>query len=248
MLSFICMNRSSCCNDLLVSARPRAIAPLAVVLAVALLNVGPAAAQGRTAVGVRAGTAGLGLDLAHRVSDRAHLRLAAGTVGFDATVSTSALDYDADAEITTAFLLLDWFPGVGSFRLSAGGGWNGSEVEVTAPLDPLAPRDPDDLRLFPPLGSAVGTAQGDELVPVVLVGWGNPFRDGRWTVSFEVGAFYQGEPDVELGFRTDFPPDQIPGGPEALARAVAAEERALERELEDYTLVPVVSFSLTYRF
>lgn len=226
----------------------RVLAPLAVGAAVLLLSTAPAAAQSRTAAGLRAGTAGLGLDLVRRVSDRAHLRLAAGTVGFDTTVSTSELDYDADAEISTAFLLMDWYPGAGSFRVSVGGGWNGSEADVSAPLDPLAPRDPDDLRLFPPLGSAVGTAEGEDLVPVVLLGWGNPFLDGRWTISFELGAFYQGEPDVELSVQTDFSPDQIPGGPEALARAVEAEERALERELEDYTLVPVVSFSLTYRF
>jgi hypothetical protein len=232
----------------LSSALASLILAAAVALTGSLLTAAPAVAQARTAVGVRAGTAGIGLDVVRRVSDRAHVRLAAGTVGFDGTVSTSSLDYDADAEVSTAFLLLDWYPGAGPFRLSAGAGWNGSEVEVTAPLDPLAPRDPNDIRIFPPLGSAVGTAEGDTLVPVVLLGWGNPFRGGRWNLSFEIGAFYQGEPDVELAVRTDFPPDQIPGGPEALALAVEAEERALERELEDYTVVPVVSLSLTYSF
>ncbi|HUF79321.1 MAG TPA: hypothetical protein VMR44_10435 [Thermoanaerobaculia bacterium] len=225
-----------------------ALAPAAVAACLAF-PAAPAAAQQRLAAGVRAGTAGLGLDLAGRLSDRAHLRLAAGTVGFDGTISTSALDYDAEAEVTTALLLLDWYPGAGAFRLSAGAGWNGTEVEVTAPFDRFVPRDPGDISLWAPLGSAVGTAQGNELVPVVLLGWGNPFRGGRWKLSFEIGAFYQGEPDVELGIRSDFDLDEIlPGLEEALKVALEEEERALERELEDYTVIPVVSLSLTYRF
>jgi hypothetical protein len=42
--------------------------------------------------------------------------------------------------------------------------------------------------------------------------------------------------------------DLIPGGPEILALLIAEEERELERELEDYTVIPVVSLSLTYSF
>lgn len=221
---------------------------LALGLSAGALVPLPAAAQPRTAAGVRAGTAGVGVDLVRWLSDRAHLRFAAGTVGLDGTISTDRLDYDAEADITTAFLLLDWYPSGGRFRVSVGGGWNDSEVKVTAPLASLLPLDPNDLRLLAPLGSAVGTARGNELVPVVLLGWGNPFRGGRWNVSFEVGAFYQGAPNVELGVRTDIPIDQIPGGQAALSAAIDQEERDLERELEDYTLIPVVSLSLTYSF
>lgn len=221
---------------------------LALGLSAGALAPLPAAAQPATAVGVRAGTAGVGVDLVRRLSERAHLRLAAGTVGFDGTISTDRLDYDASAEVSTAFLLLDWYPGAGSFRLSAGAGWNGTELEVSAPLEQLLPLDPEDLRLLAPLGSAVGTAQGSELVPVVLLGWGNPFRGGRWNLAFEIGAFYQGSPDVELRARTNLPIDQVPGGSEALALAIAKEEQDLERELEDYTVIPVVSLSLTYSF
>lgn len=225
---------------------------LAALSAVLTLAASPAPAQGqpRIAVGPRAGTSGLGLDLVGRVSDHVYVRLAAGAVGFDGTISTPDVEYDAEADVRTALLLLDWYPGAGVFRLSAGAGWNGTEVEVTAPLEPLlADRVPPDvLALLPPLGSAVGTARGEELVPVVLLGWGNPFRGGRWNLAFEVGVFYQGEPEVALGVRTGLPVDQVPGGPEALAVLIEEQERELERELEDYRVVPVVSFSLTFRF
>ena len=221
-----------------------------LVLAALAFAAPPALAQGRIAVGPRVGTSGLGLDLVGRVTDHAHVRLAAGTVGFDETISTDDIDYDAEATIETAFLLLDWYPGAGAFRVSAGAGWNGTEVEVSAPLEPFlrreVPRIPPDVPFE--FGFLTGTGQGEEVVPVVLLGWGNPFRGGRVNLSFEVGAFYQGEPEVELGLDTEVPLDSVPGLPELVDAALEEEELELERELEDYTIVPVVSFSLTFRF
>ncbi|HEX6200926.1 MAG TPA: hypothetical protein VF150_11720, partial [Thermoanaerobaculia bacterium] len=110
--------------------------------------------------------------------------------------------------------------------------------------------DPATLALLPPLGDVTGTAQGDDFVPAVLIGWGNPFRGGAWNVSFEIGAFYQGEPEVDLTYRpppgfSDLP-ITVPEG--VLEAALAAEEADLERELEDYTVVPVVSLGVSYRF
>lgn len=231
--------------------RPLPILALgALFLAALSFGAPPALAQGRIAVGPRAGTSGLGLDLVGRVTDHAHVRLAAGTVGFDETISTDDIDYDADATIETAFLLLDWYPGAGAFRLSAGAGWNGTEVEVSAPLEPFLrreiPRIPPDVPFE--FGFITGTGRGEEIVPVVLLGWGNPFRGGRVNLSFEIGAFYQGEPNVELALDTEAPLDSVPGLRDEVNAALEEEELALERELEDYTIVPVVSFSLTFRF
>lgn len=221
----------------------------ASVVAVLLLAAAPAVGAQSLALGARAGTTGLGVDLTGKLSERAHLRLAASTFGFDTTISTDDVDYDADADVGAGLLLLDWYPGGGAFRLSVGGGWNGTEAEVSTPLESFVPEEyQDDLVLFPPLGTVTGTAQGDDLVPVLLLGWGNPFRGGRWNLSFEIGAFYQGEPEVDLRVQTNLPIDQIPGGAEILTVGLAQEERELEEELRDYTVVPVVSFTVSYRF
>jgi hypothetical protein len=70
-------------------------------------------------------------------------------------------------------------------------------------------------------------------------------------VSFEVGAIYQGEPEVDLTVDTSLQLPEIPGlpgGQDLLELLAAQEERELERELEDYTVLPVVSLSLTYSF
>jgi hypothetical protein len=214
----------------------------------------PLAAQSDRGVtaGVHAGTAGIGPNLTFCLSDRAHLRLTGGGASYDTEIETDDLVYDAQADLRTGFVLLDWYPGAGGFRVSVGGGWNGTEAEVSAPVIRLLADfiDPATLALLPPLGDVTGTAQGDDFVPAVLIGWGNPFRGGAWNVSFEIGAFYQGEPEVDLTYQppsgfSDLP-ITVPEG--FLEAALAAEEADLERELEDYTVVPIVSLGVSYRF
>lgn len=87
-------------------------------------------------------------------------------------------------------------------------------------------------------------------MPALLGGWGNPFRGGRWKLSFEIGAIYQGEPEVDVRYRDGerFQLDDIPGGTPFVEILIAEQERELNEELEDYTLLPVVSLTLSYRF
>ena len=87
-------------------------------------------------------------------------------------------------------------------------------------------------------------------MPALLIGWGNPFRGGPWQLSFELGVLYQGEPQVDLTYRNgaDVQIDDIPGGRAFVDALLAEQERELEKELEDYTVLPVVSFTLSYRF
>jgi hypothetical protein len=230
---------------------PVAALALAAVLLALLATAAPAAAQS-VAAGVHAGTSGIGPDLTFRLNDHAHVRLTGGAASYDTEIETDDLVYDAEADLRTGFVLLDWYPGAGGFRVSLGGGWNGTEAEVSAPVVRLVAQfiDLDSLALLPPLGDVTGTAQGDDFVPAVMIGWGNPFRGGAWNVSFEIGAFYQGEPEVDLTYQpppgfADLP-ITIPEG--FLDAALVAEEADLERELEDYTLVPVVSLGVGYRF
>lgn len=210
----------------------------------------PAAAAPPFALGARAGTTGLGVDATLELSERAHLRLAAGTVGVDTTISTSNVDYDAQGDLGAALLLLDFYPGAGNFRVSVGGGWNGTEADVSAPVERLLRTRFPNLPVVPlDFGTLRGTAKGDDVVPAVLLGWGNPFRGGRIHLSFEVGAIYQGEPEVDLTyFPGDLPVEVIPGGAATVAVLLADQERQLEKELEDYTILPVVSFTLSFRF
>lgn len=231
---------------------PRSVAIVFGLLVASLLLGGTSArAAPPVAVGVRAGTTGLGADITLEMTETMHLRLAGGAYSHDLTINTSDLDYDARVDLRTGLLLLDWHPTGGGFRVSVGGGWNGTQADVSAPAEDLV------RHLFPELpaisldfGTLEGTVKANDLVPVLLVGWGNPFSGGHWKLSFEVGVLYQGKPQVDLHYRNgeDFQIEDIPGGRPFIDSLLAQQERDLEKELEDYTVLPVASFTLSYRF
>lgn len=204
---------------------------------------------GEVAAGARVGTTGLGAEVAFWTGERTQVRLVASGYSFGTTISTRDVDYHADARVGVGWALLDWYPAGGAFRVSAGGGWNGTEAQVSAPLEDLIRVERPDLPVIPvDVGTAAGTAKGNDFVPVVLLGWGNPFRGGPWSVSFEIGAYYQGSPSVDLHVRTSLPVDQIPGGQAALDALIADQERELEDKLHDYQVLPLVSLAISYRF
>lgn len=226
--------------------------PRAAALAAALAVVSAAApipVLAETALGVRAGTPGAGVELTTRVAPRLDLRLALAGWDQDLTVTTDDVRYDGTLELRHALALLDWHPAGGAFRLTAGAAFNEDALEATAPVADLVA---DEVPNLPPgleLGTLRGHAEGDELAPYLGLGWGDPVGgDGGWSVSFDLGAILLGAPDVSLELDTPLPIDTVPGLPELVDALIAAEEAELEEEIGDYDLLPVVSLSVGYRF
>jgi hypothetical protein len=200
-------------------------------------------------VGIHGGTQGLGLSLSTQFSENLGLRLVGGQYSTDRTISSDNVDYQGDLQIGSILALIDWYPTGGAFRVSAGMGWNDNRVNVTAPLEDLVR---DQLPDLPPLsfelGTAEGTAQGEDLAPALLLGWGNSARGSRFGVSLDIGVLYQGEPTVQLEARTTPEVDAIPGAREILQALADLEETELEEELKDYSIIPVVNLGFTFRF
>jgi hypothetical protein len=215
----------------------------------ALLLATAASAEG-PAIGLRGGTLGIGPEVTFGFTKAVHLRLGAFVGEHGEEVTQRGIDYDADVELRNLPVLLDWHPGGGGFRLSAGAVWNDSEVVGKAPLEDLLRREIPNLPLNLPfdIGTLRGTATVAEIGPYLGVGFGNPFRGGRWGFTLDVGAVYQGEPDVDLVAQTGLPIGIIPGGQAALERALREEEAALEDEIDSYVYLPVISIGFTYSF
>jgi hypothetical protein len=221
------------------------------VVALVLLAAAPAAAAD-LALGVRAGTAGVGPELTLGLSRQVHARLAAGFLTYDTTYDDTGVRYDGELELRNALLLLDWHPGGGGFRFSVGGAWNDNQLAVSAPLRELVRRErPELLPLLPAgdLGRLHGTAAGASFAPYAGFGWGTPFGGrGRWGVNLDVGALYHGEPEVDLRADLAAGLPLPPGGSQLLDALAAQEARQLEEELADYRYLPVLSLGVTFRF
>jgi hypothetical protein len=96
-------------------------------------------------------------------------------------------------------------------------------------------------------GTIRGEATGSSFAPYLGIGWGSASRGGRWGVSFDLGAIYQGSPHVDL--TTDLELGvPIPSLVQTvLDAATTDEEQRLERELEDYQYYPVVALGIVFR-
>lgn len=204
------------------------------------------------AIGGKGGTLGLGVELTVGLGQQWNTRL--GVNGFDHSDQReeSDIEYDVEAQLRSATALLDFHPGGRGFRLTAGAVWNGTKVEGSS----LRPASgfyniggvpvPADI-----LGTLDAEADFDPFVPYAGLGWGNAVgANQKVGFSFDIGAVFQGEADVELTpvLPAGSPIHTVPGAREALQILLDREEGEIEEDASDYDIYPVVSIGVTYRF
>jgi hypothetical protein len=232
--------------------RPHATRHLASSLVVAALAIAfsPQAVRAEGfSIGARAGTNGIGPELAFGVSPRLDLRIPVGVYSHEDVYDKTGIRYDAKLELRNALVLADFHPGGGGFRISAGGGWDDNRLEVSAPVSELVRRYRPELAPLVPAnaGTIRGEATGSSFAPYLGIGWGSASRGGRWGASFDLGVIHQGSPSVDLTTELNLGVP-IPGIVQtALAAATADEEQRLERELEDYEYYPVIALGIVFR-
>lgn len=211
-----------------------------------------APAWGQVALGGKAGSLGLGLELTVGLSPQWNARL--GANGFNYTDNgrkAGHLEYDATAKLRTGTALLDWHPGGHGFRLSGGLVYNDTHIDGTS----VVPASGNYVIGGVPVPvSLVGTLSGridfDPVVPYLGIGWGNAVMPGRKVGFFlDAGAMFQGKGKVKL--TPNIPagsPLNDPTARAALDILLRQEERDVENDVADYTVYPVVAIGLTYRF
>lgn len=225
----------------------------AVCLGALLLTPGPGRTETPLALGVSAGTTGVGLELHAGVSERLNLRL--GYSYFDGGHDVDAEDsngvpndelrYRGDLQLHNLGLIADWYPWSGSFHVSAGAVYNNNDLKVEARCDNPSGCEVGDSNFSrTDIGTIFTDVDINPFGPYLGIGWGNPFAGEsglHW--NFEVGAIYQGEPDIEMTSNGSC------GGFLAVCRAaLEQEEQELEDELDDLVLYPVIKLGLSYRF
>jgi hypothetical protein len=196
-------------------------------------------------VGITAkvGTLGLGGELTAGLLQRVNGRLGFNALSISADLSDDedgVEDVSGDLELQTVSLLLDWHPWKdGGFRLSAGAILNNNEVSLTAESDVVVQLG-DSAYLISDLN---GDVTFDDIVPYVGLGYGNAVGEGNWHFSFDLGVMFQGEPDVSLSATALIPAQQ-----DALNASIEQEIQDIEEDTEVFTMYPVLSFGLSYKF
>lgn len=215
-------------------------AALACAIAVALLGTGAAQAETGFGVGVKGGMLGMGAELTKSITDTLNARIGFNTYDFSTSGTQDDVKYEIDMEWRTTALLLDWHPGGGSFRLTAGYILNSNELQLSAKpaLEYTIGDVTYDASDVANLGGSVTFSDG----PYIGLGWGNAARSG-FGFSFELGAVYQGSPDLELtGTCTDV---SVCG---TFDEELAEEEKAAQKDLDSYEWYPQVAIGISYGF
>lgn len=206
-----------------------------MLAAVGVCLPGTAPAAEGTALGIKASTLGIGLELTQSLAPHANLRVGVNGYSYDFTDTEAGIRYKFELDLRTGALLLDWHPFGGTFRVTAGGFYNKNELSARASgtLD---------------IGNSTYTnATADASVtfkkgaPYLGIGWGNPVaRNKRFGFGVELGVLFQGSPDVELSATAN----GTPVNPADVDR----EEAQLESELADYDKYYVIGLTFSYKF
>ena len=200
------------------------------------------AALDEWALGFKAGTLGIGGELATNLLPNVNLRGSIQWFDLDVDVELDDIDYDLNIEMLNPMLLVDWYPFSGRFHLSGGVLFNGTDISLEATsAEDIEIGDesygPDEI------GVLQGESDFDDIAPYVGIGFGNPLtRGGHWRFSIDAGVVFIGSPDVDL---TATGP--LAANPDFLAD-LAAEEAEIEDDLDSIRICPVLSATLSYRF
>ena len=89
-------------------------------------------------VGVNVGTLGAGIEYSTSINEMFVLRTGVNGFNYSDSLTESGIKYDADLELKTASLILDYHPFSNGFRLSGGAMYNGNQLKMTGKPDGTA--------------------------------------------------------------------------------------------------------------
>jgi hypothetical protein len=202
----------------------------ALVFATALLAAGTAQAAG---LGIRAGTTGVGADVAWGVLPTLSARVGYSGLTWSHKVDTSNATYDGDAKLSNLNALLDFHPLGPVFRLTGGVIFNDNKYTATGRPANGAP------------GSFTAKVEGQHrAAPYLGVGWGNVAGAGI-NLYADLGVMFMGTPKATLNADcTGLSGSQC----SSLQNQVTAEQAALEDKLNRFKAYPVLNIGITIGF
>jgi hypothetical protein len=193
----------------------------------ALVTAGSAHAFG---IGVRAGTTGLGADVAWKVAPTLSARLGYSALSWGRDVTTDVVRYEGKLKLSNFNTFLDFSP-LGPFRLTGGFIFNNNKYDVRGDTGG---------------GSSISGAvkSGKSAAPYLGIGYGNVSGLG---VNFyaDLGIMFQGSPRATLSAECG---SLSAAACTSLRSQAAAEQGRLEDKLKSFKYYPVANIGLTVGF
>ena len=200
------------------------------------------------ALGVNAGTKGVGLDGLFNLNDYFNLRLSYSQFNTDEDFDEDGISYSGDLDLDTSGLSVEYYPFAGDFRIAAGYYNNGSAIAAQAQPDSAGTVNVNGFD-YDISGEFVRSdLDWDSGAPYIGMGWGNAFANGSgFSFAIDVGVLFTDEPTATLS-ASDGLFDQAAILGRDLNQDLSAEETELNNDLSEFDVYPVMQLSFTYSF
>ena len=189
-------------------------------------------AAGAAGIGVRAGTTGIGADVAWNVLPTLDARVGYSALKWGFDTETSDVNYDGDLKLSNLSTLLDFRPLGPLFRLTGGLIFNKNKFEAVGRHATLP-------------GSFDATVEsGRTAAPYLGIGWGNVAGRG-FNFYADLGVMFMGTPKATLNANcTGLSAAQCA----ALQSQAAGEQQRLQDEVKSFKYYPVLNLGFTIGF
>jgi hypothetical protein len=233
----------------------------------ALLSTAPVAARisarpfSKIAVGVTAGTLGVGLEVATPLSRRTNLRVDSHFFNYAQTLSQDGVSYSGTLRLRDFRASYDFYPFGGSFRLSGGVAvYNQFNVRAATSVPSNQTITLNDVDYYSsasdPLRGNATVAFGHKVAPTLTLGWGNAIpRSGRHLAfPVEIGAAFTGTPTFDLAMIGSGCETQDAATCQPIATNAGfqsnlnAERKKISNDIEPLRFYPILNVGVTYRF
>lgn len=203
------------------------------------------AAPGDVALGIKAGTLGIGLELTMEAMKNVNLRFGGNYFKLSTEIEVEDNDYDLDLKLNSYTALADWFVADGNFRLTAGAFINENGLNGVA-LPSNTYEIGDTVYTADQVGVLSAQVDFATVAPYIGIGWGNPLSDDT-DLSFmaDLGIMFAGKPRLDIMSTGGV----LSNDPTLQANIEQAEQDF--RDTDEISLLrfyPVVSVGLNYRF
>lgn len=156
------------------------------------------------AIGVKVGLLGPGVEVASPLSRTLNLRGGVNYFSYSDNFTSDGINYGATLRFLSGEASLDWFPWARGFHISGGAlVYNGNQLTGTSDVPGGQTFTLNHVTYLSSTTDPVtgtGSLTFNKAAPKVSIGWGNMLpRSGRqWSVPFELGFAYVGDPKIAL--------------------------------------------------
>jgi hypothetical protein len=186
-------------------------------------------------VAVKVSTLGVSLEGIRSLSEDFNARIGFSYFSYSLDGGSDDYNYDASLQLLSFSILGDWFPFQNALRLTGGIVVNLNEGDLK--MNPKKSYTVGGTEYTPEmLGGMTGIINFNKVAPYLGFGIGNPVSGSSGlSFSFDLGAIYQGSPNVDLKASGLLTPSGEQGP-------------LIEENLSWFKFYPVLSFGLSYKF